>query len=91
MVKYFFNFNIFFNFLSILEGLVPNRVCAMDRYLVSDLTTKVTINDASLPVLCLLNALYAVSMHWTTLYPAMQGQPILLQQVSFYLEFLSEN
>ncbi|XP_073982784.1 E3 ubiquitin-protein ligase ctrip isoform X4 [Rhodnius prolixus] len=62
------------------EGLVPNRVCAMDRYLVSDLTTKVTINDASLPVLCLLNALYAVSMHWTTLYPAMQGQPILLQQ-----------
>ncbi|XP_024080422.1 E3 ubiquitin-protein ligase TRIP12 isoform X4 [Cimex lectularius] len=62
------------------EGKVPVRLCAMERYLVSDLSDKVTTNDASLPVLCLLKALHAISMHWTTLYPALQGSPILYQQ-----------
>uniref|UniRef100_A0A0A9XLJ3 E3 ubiquitin-protein ligase n=3 Tax=Lygus hesperus TaxID=30085 RepID=A0A0A9XLJ3_LYGHE len=63
-----------------MEGQLPKRMCAMERYLVNDLSAKVTITDASLPVLCILNALYAISMHWHTLYPAIQGPPILTQQ-----------
>ncbi|BES95811.1 Hypothetical proteinE domain [Nesidiocoris tenuis] len=64
------------------EGRLPKRICAMERYLVNDFSAKVTITDASLPVLCLLNGLHAISMHWHTLYPALQATPIL-KQVEF--------
>lgn len=66
------------------EGRLPKRICAMERYLVNDFSAKVTITDASLPVLCLLNGLHAISMHWHTLYPALQATPILKQVVNTF-------
>nr|XP_024215138.1 E3 ubiquitin-protein ligase TRIP12 isoform X1 [Halyomorpha halys]XP_024215139.1 E3 ubiquitin-protein ligase TRIP12 isoform X1 [Halyomorpha halys] len=62
------------------DGMIPAKPFPLDRYLVNDLSAKVTTNDSSLPVLCLLNALHAISTHWPVLYPAIEGTPILYQQ-----------
>lgn len=46
-------------------------------FLTTSLPETVTIQDASLDVLCLLRILHALNLHWNTLYPASEYKPIL--------------
>lgn len=49
----------------------------LSPFLTTQLPESVTIQDASLEVLCLLRILNALNMYWSTLYPAIEYKPIL--------------
>lgn len=49
------------------------------QFLSTSLPETVTIQDASLEVLCLLRILNALNLYWNTLYPALEYKPILPQ------------
>lgn len=58
------------------EGLTPAILSPLTPFLVTQLPETVTIQDASLEVLCLMRILNALNQHWTTLYPAIEYRPI---------------
>lgn len=59
------------------EGVTPLVQSPLSPFLVTQLPESVTIQDASLEVLCLLRILNALNMYWSTLYPAIEYKPIL--------------
>lgn len=64
-----------------LEGVVPLLQSPLQPFLSSQLPDTVSIQDASLEVLCLLRVLHALNRYWGTLYPGVEYVPILSQQV----------
>lgn len=72
------------------EGIAPRIQSPLLPFLTTQLPDTVTIQDASLPVLCLLRVLNALNRHWGTLYPFITYKPIISQQVPF-LSFFIEN
>lgn len=64
-------------FINILEGIVPQAQSPLISFLTTSLPETVTIQDASLDVLCLLRILNALNMYWNTLYPALEHRFIL--------------
>lgn len=64
-----------------LEGVVPPLQSPLQPFLSSQLPDTVSIQDASLEVLCLLRVLHALNRYWGTLYPGVEYVPILSQQV----------
>ncbi|CAB3366687.1 Hypothetical predicted protein [Cloeon dipterum] len=65
------------------SGLRP-PACPLSQFLHPRLPDNVTINDASLDVLCLLRVLHALSRYWGTLYQLPFSKSLLPQQ-----EFIS--
>ncbi|KAI4466325.1 e3 ubiquitin-protein ligase trip12 [Holotrichia oblita] len=59
------------------EGAVPLPQSPLIPFLTTSLPESVTIQDASLDVLCLLRILHALNLHWNTLYPLLEHKPIL--------------
>lgn len=59
------------------EGLTPPVQSPLAPFLSTQLPESVTIQDASLDVLCLLRILNALNLYWNTLYPAIEYKPIL--------------
>ncbi|CAG9769753.1 unnamed protein product [Ceutorhynchus assimilis] len=59
------------------EGVTPITQSPLSPYLTTQLPETVTIQDASLEVLCLLRILQAVNLYWGTLYPNVEYKPIL--------------
>ncbi|KAJ8956894.1 hypothetical protein NQ318_014311, partial [Aromia moschata] len=59
------------------EGVTPPSHSPLTPFLTTQLPESVTIQDASLEVLCLLRILNALNMYWTTLYAAVEYKPIL--------------
>lgn len=65
-------------FHSFAEGSIPVIQSPLSPFLVTNLPESVTIQDASLEVLCLLRILNALNTYWNTLYhPALEYTPIL--------------
>ncbi|PNF34561.1 E3 ubiquitin-protein ligase TRIP12 [Cryptotermes secundus] len=62
------------------EGIVPALQSPLQPFLSPQLPDTVSIQDASLEVLCLLRVLHALNRYWGTLYPAVEYMPILIQQ-----------
>ncbi|XP_021937421.1 E3 ubiquitin-protein ligase TRIP12 isoform X3 [Zootermopsis nevadensis] len=62
------------------EGIVPSQQSPLQPFLSPQLPDTVSIQDASLDVLCLLRVLHALNRFWGTLYPAVEYLPILTQQ-----------
>ncbi|XP_046393216.1 E3 ubiquitin-protein ligase TRIP12 isoform X4 [Ischnura elegans] len=63
------------------EGVVPALHSPLKNFLNSRLPESVSIQDASLEVLCLLRVLHALNRHWGSLYPsAVHYAPVLNQQ-----------
>ncbi|XP_017785383.1 PREDICTED: E3 ubiquitin-protein ligase TRIP12 isoform X2 [Nicrophorus vespilloides] len=62
------------------DGMTPSVHSPLSPFLVTSLPETVTIQDASLEVLCLLRILNAINMYWTTLYPAVEIRTILPTQ-----------
>ncbi|KAG8229177.1 hypothetical protein J437_LFUL009894 [Ladona fulva] len=63
------------------EGIVPALQSPLRNFLSSRLPDSVSIQDASLEVLCLLRILHALNRHWGSLYPsAVHYAPVLSQQ-----------
>jgi len=67
------------------DGVLPPQQSALAPFLTTSLPDSVTIQDASLPVLCLLRVLSALNRHWGSLYPYAQYRPILSYAVSALL------
>lgn len=67
--------------LCVSEGIVPSQQSPLQPFLSPQLPDTVSIQDASLDVLCLLRVLHALNRFWGTLYPAVEYIPILTQQV----------
>ena len=65
----------------LLEGIVPPLQSPLQPFLTPQLPETVSIQDASLEVLCLLRVLHALNRYWGTLYPAVDYMPIISQQV----------
>ena len=63
------------------EGVPPRIQSPLLPFLSTQLPDTVTIQDASLPVLCLLRVLNALNRHWGTLYPFITYKSIIPQQV----------
>ncbi|CAG9814274.1 unnamed protein product [Phaedon cochleariae] len=59
------------------DGVTPLPQSPLAPYLTTRLPDTVTIQDASLEVLCLLRILNALNTHWTHLYPAIEHSPIV--------------
>lgn len=59
------------------EGVTPVTQSPLDPFLVVRFPDSVTIQDASLEVLCLLRILNALNMYWTYLYPSVEYRSIL--------------
>nr|XP_022913625.1 E3 ubiquitin-protein ligase TRIP12 isoform X2 [Onthophagus taurus] len=59
------------------EGIVPAAQSPLVPFLTTSLPESVTIQDASLEVLCLLRILHALNLHWNSLYPSIEYKPIL--------------
>ena len=59
------------------EGNVPPARSPLTAFLVTSLPDTVTIQDASLEVLCLLRILHALNMYWNTLYPLVEYKHIV--------------
>lgn len=68
--------------LFISEGIVPTPHSPLEHFLKTQLPDTVTIQDASLEVLCLLRVLHALNRYWGSLYSVAEYAPILNQQVS---------
>lgn len=62
------------------EGIVPALHSPLQPFLSPQLPETVSIQDASLEVLCLLRVLHALNRYWGTLYPAVEYIPIINQQ-----------
>ncbi|XP_069701943.1 E3 ubiquitin-protein ligase TRIP12 isoform X2 [Periplaneta americana] len=62
------------------EGIVPQLHSPLQPFLTPQLPDTVSIQDASLEVLCLLRVLHALNRYWGTLYPAVEYMPIINQQ-----------
>ncbi|PSN54376.1 hypothetical protein C0J52_11316 [Blattella germanica] len=62
------------------EGVVPMLQSPLQPFLTPQLPETVSIQDASLEVLCLLRVLHALNRYWGTLYPAVDYMPIISQQ-----------
>ncbi|XP_063224587.1 E3 ubiquitin-protein ligase TRIP12 isoform X2 [Bacillus rossius redtenbacheri] len=62
------------------EGVVPALQSPLAPFLVPQLPDTVTVQDASLEVLCLLRVLCALNRYWSALYPAMAYTPVISQQ-----------
>lgn len=63
--------------MQFLEGMVPAVQSPLSPFLTTNLPENVTIQDASLDVLCLLRILNALNMYWNTLYPSLEHKYIL--------------
>ncbi|CAH1114025.1 unnamed protein product [Psylliodes chrysocephalus] len=59
------------------EGVTPVSQSPLDPFLVTQFPETVTIQDASLEVLCLLRILNSLNMYWTYLYPSVEYKYIL--------------
>ncbi|KAL3281120.1 hypothetical protein HHI36_004342 [Cryptolaemus montrouzieri] len=59
------------------EGVTPIIQSPLTPFLAIHLPDTVTIQDASLEVLCLLRILNALNTYWNTLYPSVEYRPIL--------------
>ncbi|XP_008200479.2 E3 ubiquitin-protein ligase TRIP12 isoform X1 [Tribolium castaneum] len=59
------------------EGITPLVHSPLSPFLTTQLPDSVTIQDASLEVLCLLRILNALNLYWSTLYPAIEYRPIV--------------
>ncbi|CAH1991222.1 unnamed protein product [Acanthoscelides obtectus] len=59
------------------EGIAPAIQSPLAPYLITQLPETVTIQDASLEVLCLLRILNALNIYWTHLYPAVEHRHII--------------
>nr|CAH7756174.1 unnamed protein product [Callosobruchus chinensis] len=59
------------------EGITPAIQSPLAPYLTTQLPETVTIQDASLEVLCLLRILNALNIYWTHLYPAVEHRHII--------------
>ncbi|KAG5888420.1 hypothetical protein JTB14_016323 [Gonioctena quinquepunctata] len=59
------------------EGITPMVQSPLAPFLTNQLPETVTIQDASLEVLCLLRILNALNVYWSHLYPAIESKPIL--------------
>lgn len=62
------------------DGIAPSVQSSLLPFLATQLPDSVTIQDASLPVLCLLRVLNALNRHWGTLYPFISYKSIIPQQ-----------
>lgn len=62
------------------DGIVPALNSPLVPFLTSRLPDSVTVQDASLEVLCLLRVLHALNRYWGTLYTAVEYRPIIVQQ-----------
>ncbi|XP_026293450.2 E3 ubiquitin-protein ligase TRIP12 [Frankliniella occidentalis] len=62
------------------EGRPPIVQSPLLAFLTTQLPDSVTIQDASLSVLCLLRVLNALNRNWGTLYPFITYKPIITQQ-----------
>ncbi|KAK7869881.1 hypothetical protein R5R35_006684 [Gryllus longicercus] len=62
------------------EGIVPSPHSPLTPFLTSSLPESVTIQDASLEVLCLLRVLHALNRYWGSLYRSIEHMPIVSQQ-----------
>lgn len=62
------------------EGVVPIPQSPLTPFLTSSLPESVTIQDASLEVLCLLRVLHALNRYWSSLYRSLEYMPIVNQQ-----------
>ncbi|XP_059479777.1 E3 ubiquitin-protein ligase TRIP12 isoform X2 [Neocloeon triangulifer] len=62
------------------ESSVRMPACPLSQFLLPRLPENVTINDASLDVLCLLRVLHALSRYWGSLYQLPFCKPLLTQQ-----------
>lgn len=71
------------------EGITPSVHSPLIPFLVTHLPDSVSIQDASLAVLCLLRVLNALNRHWGTLYSFITYQPIIPQQVG--IKFLHDH
>ena len=61
---------------------MPALQSPLRPFLNPQLPELVTIQDASLEVLCLLRTLHALNRHWGSLYASYEPNPLLNQQVS---------
>lgn len=61
----------------ITEGIVPPTQSSLSPFLTITLPESVSIQDASLEVLCLLRILNALNRHWNTLYASLEHRLIL--------------
>ncbi|XP_045472150.1 E3 ubiquitin-protein ligase TRIP12 isoform X2 [Harmonia axyridis] len=59
------------------EGIAPAIQSPLTPYLRTQLPETVTIQDASLEVLCLLRILHGLNTYWNSLYPMLEYRPIL--------------
>ncbi|XP_044752969.1 E3 ubiquitin-protein ligase TRIP12 isoform X2 [Coccinella septempunctata] len=59
------------------EGIAPAIQSPLTPYLRTQLPETVTIQDASLEVLCLLRILHGLNIYWNSLYPLLEYRPIL--------------
>ncbi|CAG9853614.1 unnamed protein product [Phyllotreta striolata] len=59
------------------EGSTPLPQSPLDPFLVTQFPDTVTIQDASLEVLCLLRIINALNLYWTYLYPSVEYKYIL--------------
>lgn len=59
------------------EGIVPGTHSALSPFLTLTLPESVSIQDASLEVLCLLRILNALNRHWNTLYSSLEHSLVL--------------
>lgn len=68
---------ITYKFCLFSEGVIPQVLSPLSPFLTVSLPDTVTIQDASLDVLCLLRIINALNMYWNSLYPAFEHIPIL--------------
>ncbi|XP_066255069.1 E3 ubiquitin-protein ligase TRIP12 isoform X1 [Euwallacea similis] len=59
------------------DGVIPTVQSPLSPFLSMQLPDIVSIQDDSLEVLCLLRILHALNIHWGTLYPHAEHNPIL--------------
>lgn len=59
------------------EGIIPPLASPLKQFLVQSLPDSVTIQDASLEVLCLLRVLCSLNRHWNILYPSLEYVSII--------------
>lgn len=60
-----------------VEGIVPQLHSPLLPFLTTTLPESVSIQDASLEVLCLMRILNALNRYWHTLYTALEHRPII--------------
>lgn len=61
------------------EGIIPAVASPLKTFLVQSLPETVTIQDASLEVLCLLRVLCSLNRYWNILHPSLEYVPIIGQ------------